>query len=94
MHLLEILVLKLLAINTLSARAIALCEVSTLDHERFYDAVEGRAFVVKRLSGLADALLACAEGAKVFGRLGDNWRVPVSITSWKEASGEVQELGS
>jgi hypothetical protein len=60
MDLLEILVLELLAIDALAAGAIALCKVPTLDHERLYDSMEDRAFVVERLAGIALALLTRA----------------------------------
>jgi hypothetical protein len=55
---LEILVLKFLAIDALSARAVALGEVTALDHEALDHAVEARALVVQRLAGLAHALFA------------------------------------
>lgn len=74
MLLLEILVVELLAVDTLSARAIELCEVAALDHEGLDDAVENGALVVEGLAGLADTLLTGGERAEVFGGLGDNWR--------------------
>lgn len=46
-----------------------------LNHELLNDTVEDGAFVVKGLSRLALALLACAKGAKVFRRLGHEVRV-------------------
>lgn len=58
--LLEVLIFELLAINALTARAVAFCEISTLDHKALNDTVEARAFVVQRLASLADALLAGA----------------------------------
>jgi hypothetical protein len=54
----EVLVFKLLPVYRLSAGAIALCEVSTLDHELLDDSVEPRALVVQRLARLALAFLA------------------------------------
>lgn len=60
MNLLEVLVLKFLAIYALSTCAIVLCEVAALDHEGFYDAVENGALVVEQLSGLAHTLFTCA----------------------------------
>lgn len=58
--LLKVLVLELLAVNALTARAIAFCEVSTLDHEALNHAMEARAFVVQWLASLADTFLAGA----------------------------------
>lgn len=55
---LKVLILKFLAINALSACAIALGKVAALDHEALNDAVEARALVVQRLAGLARAFLA------------------------------------
>lgn len=69
MNLLEVLVFKLLAVDALSTCAIALREVTTLDHEALDNAVKARAFVVERLASLADTLLAGAQRAKVLGRL-------------------------
>lgn len=46
-------------------------EVAALDHEVGNDAVELGALVVQGLAGLADSLLAGAEGAEVLDRLGD-----------------------
>lgn len=65
------LVVELVAVNRLAAGAIASSKVTTLDHELLDDAVEDGALVVQRLSGLSNALLACAEGAEVLGRLGN-----------------------
>lgn len=59
-NLLEVLVFELLAVDALSTCAIALREVTTLDHEALDDAVKARAFVVERLASLADTLLAGA----------------------------------
>ena len=41
----EILVLKLVAVDALSSSAIVVCEISALDHERFDDSVKAAAFV-------------------------------------------------
>lgn len=60
MNPLEVLVLKLLSINALPPRAVTLREIPTLYHEGFYDAVEERAFVVERFTGLSDASGASA----------------------------------
>lgn len=60
MNLLEILVFELLAVDALSTRAIALCEVAALDHEALDDTVERGALVVKGFAGLANAFLASA----------------------------------
>lgn len=65
----EVLVFELLAVDALSTCAIALREVTTLDHEALDNAVKARAFVVERLASLADTLLAGAQRAKVLGRL-------------------------
>ena len=67
----EGLVVKLGPIDGLAARAVALCEVTTLDHELLDYAVEHRALVVQRLAGLADAFLASAESTEILGRLGN-----------------------
>lgn len=62
---LEILVGELGAVDALPAGAIALGEVTALDHELLDHSVEGRALV-------AEALLACSQGAEVLRRLGSN----------------------
>lgn len=67
---LKVLVVKLLAVDGLAAGAIADGEVTALDHELLDDAVELGALVVEGLAGLAQALLAGAQGAEVLGRLG------------------------
>jgi hypothetical protein len=59
-NLLEVLIFELRAVNALSACAIALCEITSLDHEALDDAVEARALVVEWLASLADTLLAGA----------------------------------
>lgn len=58
--LLKVLILELLAVDALTTRAVAFCEITALDHEALNDAVEARALVVQRLASLADAFLACA----------------------------------
>jgi len=68
-NLLKVLVVKLLAVYALAARAIALCEVSALDHKRLDDTVERRSLVVQGFPRLALAFLAGAEGTEIFGRL-------------------------
>jgi hypothetical protein len=70
MLLLKVFVVELLAVDALTARAIALGEITTLDHELLDHAVELAALVVERLAGLAQALLTGAESAKVLGSLG------------------------
>ena len=71
-HDFKVLVLELLAVDALAAHAIALGEVTALDHELLDDAVEAAALVVKGLSGFALAFLARAEGAEVLGGFGNN----------------------
>lgn len=60
MDLLEVLVFELLAVDALTTRAVAFCEVSALDHEALDNTVEARTLVVQWLASLADALLASA----------------------------------
>ena len=60
---LEVLIFKLLAVDASAAGAVAVREVTTLDHEAGDDAVEGASLV-------AVALLAGAQRAKVRTRLG------------------------
>lgn len=59
---LEVLIVKLGAVNGLSSSAVALREVTTLDHEVLDDTVEGRVLVSK-------SLLTRAESSEVLGRL-------------------------
>lgn len=59
---LEILICKLLTVDTLSARAVTIGEVSTLTHELLDYSVECRTFI-------AEAFLASCEGAEVLGGL-------------------------
>jgi hypothetical protein len=68
---LEVLILKLCAINALTTSAITPGEITTLDHELGNDAVELAALVVERFARLASALLASDEGTEVLGGLGD-----------------------
>jgi len=58
MHLLEILILKLLAIDTLTTCSVSLSEVAALDHEALDNAVEARVLVVEGFAGCAFAFLA------------------------------------
>ena len=58
---LEVLILELGAVDGLATSAVALGEVTTLEHEVLDDAVEGRALVVEGLAGLAHALLTCVK---------------------------------
>lgn len=60
MNLLKVLILKLLPVYALSACAVALGEVTALDHERLDYAVEDGALVVQRLARGAGAFLAGA----------------------------------
>ena len=59
---LEVLIGELVAVDGLAAGAVALGEVTALDHEVLDDAVEGRALVTK-------ALLACSKSSEVLGGL-------------------------
>lgn len=70
----EVLVVKLLAVDGFSACAIALCEVSALYHKLLDDTVEDGALVMQRLARLANALLSGAKGAEVLSSLRDDWR--------------------
>jgi hypothetical protein len=60
---LKVLVLELLAVDGLAARAVPLGEVAALTHEAGNHSVEGRVLV-------ADAFLARAQRAEVFGGFG------------------------
>jgi hypothetical protein len=60
MDLLKVLVLELLAIDALTTRAIAFCEISALYHKALDDAVEARTLVVQGLASLADTSFASA----------------------------------
>ena len=62
---LEVLVLKLVAVDGLASGSVVVGEVAALAHEVGDDAVEGGALV-------AEALLARAQGAEVLGGAGDN----------------------
>jgi len=65
MRQLEVLIRELLAVDGLATSAIVVGEVAALEHELGDDAVEARALV-------AEAVLAGAQLAKVFGCPGDN----------------------
>ena len=69
---LKVFVLELGTVDALAAGAIALGEVTTLDHELLDDTVKAAALVVEGFPALANALLAGAEGAEVLSRLGDD----------------------
>ena len=62
---LEVLVSKLLSIDTLASRSIAPCEVTSLAHEAGDDPVE-------RASLEAKPFFSCAQGPEVFGCGGYN----------------------
>ena len=66
---LEVLISKLGAIDGLAASAVAICEITTLDHEVGDNTMEGAALVVQRLARLAHALLTSAESAEVLNGL-------------------------
>lgn len=61
----KVLVLKLVAVDTLATRPIVIGKVTALAHETGNDAV-------KRASGVAKTLFARAEGAKVLGGFGND----------------------
>ena len=58
----EVFILEFLAVNALSACAVALREIATLEHEVGNDAMETAALVTK-------TFLACAQCAEIFGCL-------------------------
>lgn len=78
---LEVLILKLLAIDTLTAGAIASSEITALNHERLDDSVEAGTLVVERGARLALALLACAEGSEVVCGLWND----IIVLEWRSA---------
>jgi hypothetical protein len=84
----KVLVLELLAVDALTASAIASGEITTLDHEGLDDTVEGAALEVQRLAGLTDALLASAEGAEVVCGLGDD--IVVELEDDAASRGDVE----
>jgi hypothetical protein len=59
---LEVLIGELVAVDGLATSAVALGEITTLDHEVLDDTVEGRALVAK-------ALLASSKSSEVLGSL-------------------------
>ena len=59
---------KLLAVNALAARSVAICKVSSLAHEARNDSVERAAFVMQGLASLADTLVAGAQRSEVLHR--------------------------
>jgi len=61
---LEVLIRELRAVDGLPSGAVAVGEVTTLDHEALDDTVECRALI-------AEALLATRESAEVLSSLGD-----------------------
>ena len=61
----EVLILKLVAVDGLAASSVVVGEVAALAHEVGDDAVEGGPLVT-------EALLPGAEGAEVLGSLGDH----------------------
>ena len=63
----EVLIIKLGAVNRFSSSAVACCKVTTLNHKLFNDTVEGRALVRELLSSLAYAFLASAKRAEILG---------------------------
>ena len=66
----EVFVTELLAVNGLATSAVALGEVTTLEHELGNDPVEDAALEVQRLALLAHTLLAGAERAEVLSSVG------------------------
>jgi hypothetical protein len=89
----EVLVLELLAVDGLSAGAVAAGEVTTLKHELGDDAVEAGALEVERLARLAGTLLASAEGAEVLSGLGDLVLEELhdDAAGWRPTYGDVEE---
>jgi len=69
---LEVLVSKLSAVDGLAARAVALGEVTTLEHEVLDHTVENAALEVQGLTRLADSLFTSAKRAEVLRRLRDD----------------------
>lgn len=69
---LKVLILELLAVDGLATGTIAGSEVTTLNHELLYDAMEAGALVVEGLAGLPNTLLTGAESAEVLGGLRHN----------------------
>mmetsp|Transcript_7321 Transcript_7321/g.20636 ORF Transcript_7321/g.20636 Transcript_7321/m.20636 type:complete len:223 (+) Transcript_7321:17-685(+) len=69
---LKVLVVEAAAVDGLATAAVARGEVAALKHKVGDHAVESAALVVKRLAGLAHALLASAQGAEVVNGLGDD----------------------
>jgi hypothetical protein len=93
MQLAEVLIVKLLAIDTLASRSIAGSEITTLDHELLDDSVESAALVVKWLAGLAYTLLTSAESTEVLSSLGDDVAKELedNAAGWLAANGDVEE---
>lgn len=94
MHSLEILILKLLSINTLPTRSIARSKVSSLDHKLLNHSVKTGALVVQWLAGdWGVALLACAERAEVLGGFWDNVGVELKddTPGWLVIQADVEE---
>lgn len=67
---LEVLVRKAGTVDRLAARAVAACEIATLNHKVRNDSVEGGALIVQRLAGNPCALLAGAQRTEVLDGLG------------------------
>jgi hypothetical protein len=63
----ELLIFKEWSIDTLPTFPIPMCDITTLDHEFVFDAVECSSFVVEGFSLLADAFFSSAECSEVFG---------------------------
>lgn len=68
----EVLVLELSTIDALTTGAVALSEVTTLDHKPLDDPVEHGTLVVEWLSRLANTFLSSRESPEVLGCLRDN----------------------
>ena len=93
MHELKVLIGKLVSVNALSASAVALGKVTTLDHELLDHSVKLGALVVEWLSCISKTLLASAEGAEVLGRLWDDVVVKLkdNATNRLVVDGNVEE---
>lgn len=68
---LEVLIVELAAVDGFATSAVALGEVTSLNHELGNDTVEATALVVEGLASLAKTFLASAKSTEVLSSLGD-----------------------
>ena len=68
---LEVLIIELSTIDTLTASTVSFGEIATLSHEIWNDSVEFAALEVEGLALFADTLLTSAESSEVFSCLRD-----------------------